>query len=70
LRTNANGRLLDVWMLVLCTGCGRTSKVPIHERAHVRDLDGARPRADGKASADFGFAVRSGLRPSFGTPSR
>ncbi|WP_063627967.1 DUF1062 domain-containing protein [Actinospica robiniae] len=44
-RVNANGKLLDVWMLVLCEGCGRTSKVPVHERIHVRELDGARRTA-------------------------
>jgi hypothetical protein len=42
LRVNANGKLLDVWLLVNCAGCGRTGKVPVHERVHVRDLDAAR----------------------------
>ena len=41
-RLNANGKLLDAWLLVLCAGCGRTSKVPVHERVHVRDLSDAR----------------------------
>ena len=31
-RVNANGKLLDVWMLICCELCGRTSKIPIHER--------------------------------------
>ncbi|MEV0208437.1 DUF1062 domain-containing protein [Streptomyces sp. NPDC050788] len=41
-RVNANGKLLDVWLLLHCAGCGRTSKVPVHERAHVSSLDPAR----------------------------
>jgi hypothetical protein len=35
-RVNANGKLLDVWMLICCERCGRTSKIPIHERINVR----------------------------------
>ncbi len=42
IRVNANGKLLDVWLLLLCTGCGQTSKVPVHERVHVQSLDPAR----------------------------
>lgn len=38
-RVNANGKLLDVWMLVCCELCDRTSKIPVHERIHVRALD-------------------------------
>jgi hypothetical protein len=41
-RVNANGKLLDVWLLVNCHGCGRTSKIPIHERVHVAALDSTR----------------------------
>ena len=37
-RVNANGKLLDVWMLICCELCGRTSKIPVHERIHVRAL--------------------------------
>ncbi len=37
-RVNANGKLLDVWMLICCELCGRTSKIPIHERVHVQAL--------------------------------
>ena len=33
---NANGKLLDVWMLICCGLCGRTSKIPIHERIYAR----------------------------------
>jgi hypothetical protein len=42
IRVNANGKLLDVWLLLSCAGCDRTSKVPVHERAHVSSLDPAR----------------------------
>jgi hypothetical protein len=41
-RVNANGKLLDVWMLIWCERCGRTSKIPIHERVNVRALTGER----------------------------
>jgi len=37
-RMNANGKLLDVWMLIGCERCDRTSKIPIHERINVRAL--------------------------------
>jgi hypothetical protein len=38
-RVNANGKLLDIWMLIHCELCGRTSKIPIHERIYVRELE-------------------------------
>lgn len=41
-RVNANGKLLDVWLLLSCATCDRTSKVPVHERVHVRSLEPAR----------------------------
>lgn len=44
-RVNANGKLLDVWLLLCCTTCGRTSKVPVHERIHVQSLDHSRRMA-------------------------
>ncbi|WP_246018739.1 DUF1062 domain-containing protein [Saccharothrix australiensis] len=41
-RVNANGKLLDVWMLIGCERCGRTAKIPVHERIHVQALDDER----------------------------
>ena len=41
-RVNANGKLLDVWLLLCCAACGRTSRVPVHERVRVRSLERAR----------------------------
>jgi hypothetical protein len=41
-RVNANGKLLDVWLLLCCAACGRTSKVPVHERVRVQSLEHAR----------------------------
>jgi len=38
-RVNANGKLLDVWLLIGCEVCGRTSKIPVRERIRVRALD-------------------------------
>ncbi|TYC09389.1 DUF1062 domain-containing protein [Actinomadura syzygii] len=37
-RVNANGKLLHVWLLVICGGCERTSKVNVYERVPVRSL--------------------------------
>ncbi|MEK2491947.1 DUF1062 domain-containing protein [Kitasatospora purpeofusca] len=42
IRANASGKLLDVWLLLSCATCDRTSKVPVHERAHVSTLEPAR----------------------------
>ncbi|MFG3701695.1 DUF1062 domain-containing protein [Micromonospora sp. NPDC047620] len=38
-RVNANGKLLDIWLLVACVSCGRTSKITVHDRVPVRYLD-------------------------------
>ncbi|MBB5960413.1 hypothetical protein FHS29_007037 [Saccharothrix tamanrassetensis] len=38
-RVNASGKLLDVWMLICCELCGRTSKTPVHERIRVQALE-------------------------------
>ncbi|MET9230338.1 DUF1062 domain-containing protein [Lentzea sp. NPDC003310] len=40
-RVNANHKVLDAWLLVLCTGCGDTAKLTIFERAHVRTVQPA-----------------------------
>ncbi|MFE7093054.1 DUF1062 domain-containing protein [Streptomyces erythrochromogenes] len=37
-RVNANHKLLDAWLLVLCTACGDTAKLTVLERAHVRSV--------------------------------
>ncbi len=37
-RVNANHKLLDAWLLVLCTGCGETAKLTVLERTNVRSL--------------------------------
>ncbi|MFB8204143.1 DUF1062 domain-containing protein [Kitasatospora purpeofusca] len=42
IRVNASGKMLDVWLLLSCATCDRTSKVPVHERAHVSALEPAR----------------------------
>jgi hypothetical protein len=38
-RVNANGKVIDIWMLIRCEQCGRTSKIPVHERVDVRALE-------------------------------
>jgi hypothetical protein len=43
-RVNANGELLDVWMLICCERCGRTAKIPVHERIPVQALGRERLR--------------------------
>ena len=35
-RVNANHKLLDVWLLALCTDCGKTARLTIMERMNVR----------------------------------
>ncbi|WP_434587334.1 DUF1062 domain-containing protein [Streptomyces sp. A5-4] len=37
-RVNANHKLLDAWLLVLCTTCGDTAKLTVLERMHVRSV--------------------------------
>ncbi|AJE83819.1 hypothetical protein SLNWT_3443 [Streptomyces albus] len=37
-RVNAHHKLLDVWLLVLCTSCGQTAKLTVLERRNVRSL--------------------------------
>lgn len=38
-RINANHKLLDVWLLALCGGCGETVKLTVLERVNVRAVD-------------------------------
>jgi hypothetical protein len=40
-RVNANGKLLDVWLLVRCVACERTSNLTVRERVPVGSLDPA-----------------------------
>jgi hypothetical protein len=35
-RVNANHKLIDAWLLVLCTACGETAKLTVFERMSVR----------------------------------
>ncbi|MGI5350077.1 DUF1062 domain-containing protein [Streptomyces sp. CA-250714] len=37
-RVNANHKLLDAWLLVLCTACGETAKLTVLERMNVRSI--------------------------------
>lgn len=37
-RVNANGKLLDVWLLMHCVKCTRTAKRAILQRVHVRTI--------------------------------
>lgn len=37
-RVNANHRLLDAWLLALCTVCGDTTKLTVLERTNVRSI--------------------------------
>jgi hypothetical protein len=38
-RVNANGKLLDVWLLLQCTRCDRTTKATVIERSASIDQD-------------------------------
>lgn len=37
-RVNANHKLLDAWLLALCTACGTTAKLTVLERTPVRSI--------------------------------
>ncbi|RSM84287.1 DUF1062 domain-containing protein [Kibdelosporangium aridum] len=37
-RVNAHHKLIDAWLLVLCTGCGDTAKLTVLERVNVRSI--------------------------------
>ncbi|MFC9845454.1 DUF1062 domain-containing protein [Streptomyces sp. NPDC060223] len=37
-RVNAHHKLLDIWLLVLCTACGETAKLTVLERVKVRSV--------------------------------
>ncbi|CAM3956130.1 DUF1062 domain-containing protein [Kibdelosporangium persicum] len=37
-RVNANHKLIDAWLLGLCTGCGDTAKFTVLERVNVRSV--------------------------------
>jgi hypothetical protein len=60
-RVNANGKLLDVWLLVRCVSCDRTSKLTVHERAPVRSFDPA--ELDGYHTSDPGLVAATLLDP-------
>jgi hypothetical protein len=40
-RVNANGKTIDVWLLLRCRGCGQARKATVVERAPVRSIDTA-----------------------------
>lgn len=69
-RVNANSKLLDVWMLINCELCDRTSKIPIHERINVRALENERlvmfekndPAMARHLAMDASLASRAGYR--------
>ncbi|MEU6236001.1 DUF1062 domain-containing protein [Kitasatospora sp. NPDC047058] len=70
IRVNASGKLLDVWLLLSCAVCDRTSKVPVHERAHVSSLEPARlvayenndPAVVRELAMSTSFAAKNGYR--------
>ncbi|RZS32509.1 hypothetical protein EV193_112143 [Herbihabitans rhizosphaerae] len=37
-RVNANHKLIDAWLLALCTACGETTKLTVLERVKVRSV--------------------------------
>jgi hypothetical protein len=43
-RVNANGKTIDVWLLLRCQGCGQAGKATVVERSPVRSIDPARLR--------------------------
>ncbi|MEV4295957.1 DUF1062 domain-containing protein [Microbispora rosea] len=67
-RVNANGKLLDVWLLVRCVSCGRTSKLGVHERAPVSSFDLA--ELDGYHANDPELVASTLLDPLFARRNR
>jgi len=67
-RVNANGNLLDVWLLVRCVSCDRTSKLTVHERVPVRSLDPA--ELDGCHANDPELVASRLLDPLFARRNR
>ncbi|RFU86089.1 DUF1062 domain-containing protein [Streptomyces triticagri] len=37
-RVNAHHKLIDAWLLALCTTCGETARITVLERTHVRSV--------------------------------
>lgn len=60
-RVNANGKLLDVWLLVRCVSCDRTTKLTVHERVPVRSFDPV--RLDGYHASDKKLVAAALLDP-------
>jgi hypothetical protein len=67
-RVNANGKLLDVWLLVRCVSCDRTSKLTVHERVPVRSFDPA--ELDGYHISDPRLVASRLLDPLFARRNR
>ncbi|WKU05712.1 DUF1062 domain-containing protein [Micromonospora sp. HUAS LYJ1] len=73
IRVNANHTLLDVWLLICCVLCGRTSKIAVHERIAVRALDDERllmfenndPAGVRQLAMDATLARRAGYQPDW-----
>ncbi len=61
-RVNANRKLLDVWLLVRCTACDRTSKLTVRERAPVSSFDPA--ELDGYRGNDPDLVAATLLAPA------
>jgi hypothetical protein len=69
-RVNANGKRLDVWMLISCEQCGHPSTIPVHERIQVRALDRERrlrfenndPAMVRELAVDAALASRAGYQ--------
>ena len=62
-RVNANGKLLDVWLLARCVSCDRTGKLTVRQRAPVRSFDPA--ELDGYQASDPGLVASTLLDPLF-----
>jgi hypothetical protein len=67
-RVNANGKLLDVWLLVRCVCCDRTSKLTVYERAPVRSFNPA--ELDGYRANDPELVASTLLDPSLARRNR
>lgn len=56
-RVNANGKLLDVWLLIRCMRCERNARIKVHHRTNVKSFDRARLRGYTENDLDLAAAV-------------
>lgn len=67
-RVNANGKLLDVWLLLRCLSCDQSAKAAVLERAPVRTIE--RSKLQGYQANDAEIVVQTLLDTAVGRRNR